>query len=78
MLLIFCSDLQTAAKDEMSDYWSRRRTWCADLDPGSHRFTAVDNVSFGIEEGEVVCLVGGKSGCGKTTTGKMIGGLLAD
>ena len=44
---------------------------------GSRRekVTAVDNVSLGIREGEVVCLVG-ESGCGKTTTGKMIAGLL--
>ncbi|HQE91584.1 MAG TPA: ABC transporter ATP-binding protein [Anaerolineae bacterium] len=39
------------------------------------RVTAVDDISFGIREGEVVCLVG-ESGCGKTTTGKMIAGLL--
>lgn len=39
------------------------------------RITAVEDVSFGIGEGEVVCLVG-ESGCGKTTTGKMIAGLL--
>jgi len=39
------------------------------------RVTAVDGVSFGIREGEVVCLVG-ESGCGKTTTGKMVAGLL--
>jgi peptide/nickel transport system ATP-binding protein len=37
--------------------------------------TAVDGISFGIREGDVVCLVG-ESGCGKTTTGKMIAGLL--
>lgn len=36
---------------------------------------AVDDVSFDIQEGEIVCLVG-ESGCGKTTTGKMIAGLL--
>ncbi|MBN1872724.1 MAG: ABC transporter ATP-binding protein [Anaerolineae bacterium] len=39
------------------------------------KVTAVDGVSFGVREGEVVCLVG-ESGCGKTTTGKMIAGLL--
>ncbi|MGC9523655.1 MAG: ABC transporter ATP-binding protein [Anaerolineae bacterium] len=39
------------------------------------RVTAVDDVSFDIREGEVVCLVG-ESGCGKTTTGKMVAGLL--
>ena len=37
---------------------------------------AVDDVSLDIAAGEVLCLVG-ESGCGKTTTGKMIAGLLA-
>jgi oligopeptide/dipeptide ABC transporter, ATP-binding protein, C-terminal domain len=36
---------------------------------------AVDNVSFSVNEGDVICLVG-ESGCGKTTTGKMVSGLL--
>jgi peptide/nickel transport system ATP-binding protein len=36
---------------------------------------AVDGVSFGANEGEIVCLVG-ESGCGKTTTGKIAAGLL--
>ncbi|WP_435335800.1 ABC transporter ATP-binding protein [Haloarchaeobius sp. TZWWS8] len=36
---------------------------------------AVDGVSFDIRQGEVLGLVG-ESGCGKTTTGKMIVGLL--
>lgn len=36
---------------------------------------AVDDLNLAIPEGEVVCLVG-ESGCGKTTTGKMIAGLL--
>ena len=36
---------------------------------------AVDNVSLAIREGEILCLVG-ESGCGKTTTGKMIAGVL--
>ncbi len=36
---------------------------------------AVDDVNLAIPEGEVLCLVG-ESGCGKTTTGKMIAGLL--
>ena len=37
--------------------------------------TAVSDVSLRIDSGEIVCLVG-ESGCGKTTTGKMIAGLL--
>ncbi|MBM3128775.1 MAG: ABC transporter ATP-binding protein [Chloroflexi bacterium] len=41
-----------------------------------HLIKAVDDVSLSIGEGEIVCLVG-ESGCGKTTTGKMIAGLLA-
>jgi oligopeptide/dipeptide ABC transporter ATP-binding protein len=37
--------------------------------------TAVDRVSLAMQPGEVVCLVG-ESGCGKTTTARMIAGLL--
>jgi oligopeptide/dipeptide ABC transporter ATP-binding protein len=36
---------------------------------------AVDDLSLSIREGEIICLVG-ESGCGKTTTGKMITGVL--
>ena len=36
---------------------------------------AVDDVNLTIPEGEMLCLVG-ESGCGKTTTGKMIAGVL--
>lgn len=42
---------------------------------GNRRVKAVDDVSLVIREGEIVCLVG-ESGCGKTTTGKMVAGLL--
>jgi oligopeptide/dipeptide ABC transporter ATP-binding protein len=37
---------------------------------------AVDDINLTIPEGEMLCLVG-ESGCGKTTTGKMIAGLLS-
>jgi peptide/nickel transport system ATP-binding protein len=40
-----------------------------------HTIKAVDDVSLSIQEGEILCLVG-ESGCGKTTTGKMITGIL--
>lgn len=36
---------------------------------------AVNDLSLSIREGEIMCLVG-ESGCGKTTTGKMITGVL--
>lgn len=36
---------------------------------------AIDDLNLTINEGEVLCLVG-ESGCGKTTTGKMIAGLM--
>lgn len=36
---------------------------------------AVDDVSVAVNDGEVVCLVG-ESGCGKTTTGKIVTGLI--
>ncbi len=43
---------------------------------GKEQVVAVDSVSFAIEEGEILCLVG-ESGCGKSTTGRMVAGLLS-
>ncbi len=42
---------------------------------GIQQVRAVDDVSFTIEPGETLCLVG-ESGCGKSTTGRMMAGLL--
>jgi peptide/nickel transport system ATP-binding protein len=42
---------------------------------GRQQVRAVDDVSFTIESGETLCLVG-ESGCGKSTTGRMMAGLL--
>jgi len=42
---------------------------------GVEQVTAVDDVSLSIQSGEIVCLVG-ESGCGKSTTGRMVVGLL--
>ncbi len=47
------------------------------IDDGRRTIDAVDNVSFGIERGEVFGLVG-ESGCGKSTIAKSILGLLPD
>ncbi len=59
----------------MSEYLIEARNLVRTFGSRRQRVTAVDDVSFGIREGEVVCLVG-ESGCGKTTTGKMITGLI--
>lgn len=42
---------------------------------GSEQVTAVDQISLTINDGDIVCLVG-ESGCGKSTTGRMVVGLL--
>ena len=42
---------------------------------GKEQITAVDSVSLAVNAGEIVCLVG-ESGCGKSTTGRMVAGLI--
>lgn len=39
------------------------------------KFNAINNVTFGVKKGEIVGLIG-ESGCGKTTIGRIITGLL--
>jgi oligopeptide/dipeptide ABC transporter ATP-binding protein len=59
----------------MTGYLIESRNLTRRFGPRREQVTAVDRVSLGIKEGEVLCLVG-ESGCGKTTTGKMLAGLL--
>jgi peptide/nickel transport system ATP-binding protein len=47
-----------------------------DLGRGNDRVRVLDEVSLAIHPGEIHCLVG-ESGCGKTTTGRVLAGLLA-
>jgi peptide/nickel transport system ATP-binding protein len=42
---------------------------------GDEEVTAVDSISLHVDQGEILCLVG-ESGCGKSTTGRMVAGLL--
>jgi NitT/TauT family transport system ATP-binding protein len=42
---------------------------------GSGMFTAVDKLSFGIDEGEIVAVLG-KTGCGKSTMFNLLAGLI--
>jgi len=59
----------------MADYLIETRNLTRNFGSRRERITAVDKVSLGIQEGQVLCLVG-ESGCGKTTTGKIMAGLL--
>jgi oligopeptide/dipeptide ABC transporter ATP-binding protein len=59
----------------MPEYLIEARNLTRTFGTRQQKVTAVDGISLGIEKGEVLCLVG-ESGCGKTTTGKMLCGLL--
>ncbi|MCK4318751.1 ATP-binding cassette domain-containing protein, partial [Candidatus Bathyarchaeota archaeon] len=59
----------------MAEYLIETRNLTRTFGSRREKVTAVEDVSLGIREGEVLCLVG-ESGCGKTTTGKVIAGLL--
>ena len=60
---------------DLKKYFSLRRGISDIVLRRRHFVRAVDGVSFAIKDGEVFCLVG-ESGCGKTTTGKTLIGLL--
>ncbi len=59
----------------MTEYLIETRNLTRTFGSRREQVTAVENVSLSIEEGQVLCLVG-ESGCGKTTAGKMLAGLL--
>jgi len=59
----------------MAEYLIEARNLTRTFGSRRERVTAVEDVSLGIREGQVLCLVG-ESGCGKTTTGKVLAGLL--
>jgi oligopeptide/dipeptide ABC transporter ATP-binding protein len=59
----------------MAEYLIEAQNLTRTFGSRQERVTAVEDVSLGIQEGQVLCLVG-ESGCGKTTTGKVLAGLL--
>jgi peptide/nickel transport system ATP-binding protein len=59
----------------MAEYLIESRNLTRTFGSRREQVTAVEDVSLGIREGQVLCLVG-ESGCGKTTAGKMLAGLL--
>src|SRR5229473_4905022 len=61
----------TAPGDHLIELDAVSRTF----DTPAGRITAVDAVSLAFAAGEAMCLVG-ESGCGKTTTGRLLAGLL--
>ena len=68
------AELVLEARHVRKEFAVRRRL--SEVAAGMHvTVKAVDDVSFGIAKGEILGLVG-ESGCGKTTTGKMVMKLL--
>src|SRR5712692_1499051 len=61
----------TAPGDHLIELDAVSRTF----DTPAGRITAVDSVSLAFDAGEAMCLVG-ESGCGKTTTGRLLAGLI--
>ena len=64
-----------AAERLVADLPPAAAVWCSGLRKTYRKHTAVDDVSFGVDRGEVVGLLG-PNGAGKTTTIKMLLGLV--
>jgi oligopeptide/dipeptide ABC transporter ATP-binding protein len=66
---------RSAARDFSSETLIELENVSRVFETPAGQITAVDRVSMVLGAGEVLCLVG-ESGCGKTTTGKMLAGLV--
>lgn len=67
--------LETGATEERGTPIMRLENLRRDFDTRGGHITAVDNVSFDMHKGDILCLVG-ESGSGKTTVARMAAGLL--
>lgn len=65
------SDNDVVTLNGISKEFAMRRLRISQFFNPPETVRALDNVSLGIQKGQVLCLVG-ESGCGKTTTGKIL------